>query len=209
MPGKACLLALALPILALLASCQVRGPVPDSVRASKIASPSERPHPIPPPTRRPGPIPQPIPGPGGIDLTGLVHAAGMIFSGTVVHIERRPATYRQSVETVAITFHVENAIRGTVPGEDVTVLQWMGLWSSGQSYRPGERVLLFLYPRSKLGLTSSVSGPMGRFQMDGAGHVVLSPQQLVAFRSEAVLSGKTHAKFSDFVLAARRASEEE
>jgi hypothetical protein len=103
----------------------------------------------------------PITPPGTIGFPLIARAAGAIFSGTVISIARHPATQGQAVETVAITFHVENAIRGATPGEDLTISQWIGLWSGGQRYRVGERVLLFLYPPSKLRLTSCVAGGMG------------------------------------------------
>ena len=159
--------------------------------------------PLPPRIRRPAPPP------GTIDLTTLTRAAGTIFSGTVMAIARHPAARSQTVETVAITFHIENAIRGATPGEDLTISQWIGLWSGGQRYRVGERVLLFLYPRSKLGLTSCVAGGMGRLPIDAWGRVLLSAQHLVAFRADPVLGGKSRVRFSDFALAVRRASEEE
>ncbi len=159
--------------------------------------------PLPPRIRRPAP---PL---GTIDLTTLTRAAGTIFSGTVTAIARHPAASNQTVETVAITFHIENAIRGATPGEYLTISQWIGLWSGGQRYRVGERVLLFLYPRSKLGLTSCVAGGMGRLPIDAWGRVLLSAQHLVAFRADPVLGGKSHLRFSDFALAVRRASEEE
>ena len=79
----------------------------------------------------------------------------------------------------------------------------------GQRYRVGERVLLFLYPPSKLGLTSCVGGRMGRFTVDPWGRVLLSAQHLSAFRADPVLGGKSRVRFSDFALAVRRASEEE
>lgn len=139
----------------------------------------------------------------------LVRAAGTIFSGTVTAIARHPATRGQAVETVAITFHVENAIRGATPGEDLTIAQWIGLWSGGQRYRIGERVLLFLYPPSKLGLTSCVAGAIGRFPVDSWGRVLLSAQHLSAFHADAVLGGKSRVVLSDFSLAVRRASETE
>jgi hypothetical protein len=139
----------------------------------------------------------------------ITRAAGTIFSGTVMAIARRPALHGPSVETVAITFHVESAIRGATPGEDLTVFQWIGLWSSGQRYRVGERVLLFLYPLSKLGLTSSVAGPMGRFTVDPWGRVMLSAQHMSAFRGDPVLGGKARVRIGDFALAVRQASEEE
>jgi len=133
----------------------------------------------------------------------------MIFSATVTGIARRPATGGQAIETVAITFHVENAIRGATPGEDLTMTQWIGLWSSGQRYRIGERALFFLYPPSKLGLTSCVGWPMGRFSLDSQGRVLLSPQQLSAFQRDPVLGGKLQVSFRDFALAVRQATEEE
>jgi hypothetical protein len=49
-----------------------------------------------------------------------------------------------------------------------------GLWESGERYQNGEHVLLFLYPPSKIGLTSPVGGKLGRFQMDNTGHVLLN-----------------------------------
>ncbi len=147
--------------------------------------------------------------PGTFGFSDIVHPAGTIFSGTVIGIERRRATSGQSVETVAVTFHVETALRGSTPGQNLTILQWIGLWTSGQRYRVGERVLVFLYPASKLGLTSCVSAPLGRFAIDTRGRVQLDAKQLSAFRKDPVLGGKSRPTVSDFALAVRRASEEE
>lgn len=163
------------------------------------------------------PIPEPVPvvplGPVRMPdtngVSSIVRAAGMIFSGTVTHVELRPAVSGHSVETVAISFHIENAIRGATPGADMTISQWIGLWSAGQRYRVGEHVLLFLYPRSKLGLTSSVAGPMGRFDVDQWDNVVFSPRHLSAFRVDPVLGGKSRVRFSDFASVVRQACEEE
>jgi hypothetical protein len=139
----------------------------------------------------------------------IARAAGTIFSGTVIAVARRPANHRQSLETVVITFHIENAIRGATPGQDLTISQWIGLWSGGQRYRVGERVLLFLYPPSKLGLTSSVGGDMGRFSVDLWGRVLLSAQHLSAFRADPVLGGKSRVTLSDLAMAVRQATLEE
>ncbi len=151
----------------------------------------------------------PAAAPGTFDLPLLVRSAGMIFSATVTGIARRPATSGQAFETVAITFRIENSIRGATPGEDLTVMQWMGLWSSGERYRIGERALLFLYPPSKLGLTSCVGGPLGRFAVDPRGRVLFSAQQLSAFRQDSVVGGKSRVSFRDFALAVRQAAGEE
>jgi hypothetical protein len=137
----------------------------------------------------------------------MVRAAGMIFSGTVTNIESRGTGVSGSPQTVAITFYVESAIRGATPGGSLTISQWIGLWSSGQRYRVGERVTLFLYAASKLGLTSSVGGPMGRFEMDAAHHILISEQHRQAFRYDPVLAGKSRITFRELALAVHRATE--
>jgi hypothetical protein len=38
--------------------------------------------------------------------------------------------------------------------------------------------MLFLYPPSKLGLTSPVGGPLGRFKIDPDGRVILGPRSM-------------------------------
>jgi hypothetical protein len=163
------------------------------------------------PRRPPGPPPGRSPGqpPGTVGFPLIARAAGTIFSGTVIAIVPRPATPDQAIETVAITFHVENALRGATPGDDLKISQWIGLWSGGQRYRVGERVLVFLYPPSKLGLTSCVGGAIGRFSIDPWGSVLLSPQHVSAFRADPVLGGKSHVRFNDFVLAVQHVSKEE
>jgi len=151
---------------------------------------------------------RPILPPGTIGFFQIARAAGTIFSGTVTAITPHPASSRQPVETVAITFRVERAIRGATPDQELTISQWMGLWSSGQRYRVGERVLLFLYPPSKLGLTSCVGSLMGRFTVDPGGGVLLSPQHLLAFRTDPVLGGKSRLSFNDLALAVQHTGKE-
>jgi hypothetical protein len=161
---------------------------------------------LPPHTGRPQAPPV---GPAGaIDLAEIARAAETIFSGTVTGITRH-ADRSPTIETVAITFHVEQVVRGAKAGQDLTIRQWMGAWTAGQRYRVGERVFLFLYPASKLGLTSSVNGSIGRFRIDPGGHVWLSAQQRSAFRKDPVLGGRSLVSFGDFARAVQRASEEE
>jgi hypothetical protein len=163
----------------------------------------------------PAPIPQPLPWRGPIfpapsGFAQLARSAGIIFSGTVTNIQRSAANVPgQAVGTVAITFHVETAIRGATAGKSLTITQWIGLWLSGQRYQIGERLLLFLYPRSRVGLTSCVAAGMGRFAVDSSGIVRLTPQQILAFRTDSVFGGKSHVRLSDFASAVRWASEEE
>jgi hypothetical protein len=202
-----CLLAI---LLQFLAPSFMRGQTDRAVSPGKPGLAIRMPDIDTPLLPQPDLIPRaPVRLPGVIGLPAMAQAAGMIFSGTVSKIQRRPATRAQALETVAITFHVENAIRGATPGQDLTVSQWIGLWSGGQRYRIGERVLLFLYPPSKLGLTSLVAGPVGRFNLDAWGRILLSAHHLAAFRSDPFLGGKSRLRFSDFALAVRQAGEEE
>jgi hypothetical protein len=139
--------------------------------------------------------------PGATTLLQITRAAGKIFAGRVTSVAR--VGVDRPVETVAVTFHVDRALRGVRAGQEFTIFEWMGLWASGQRYRVGEHVLLLLYPPSKLGLTSSVAGPIGRFAIDPWGRVMLSHAHLTAFRADLILRGKSHARFTDFVRAMR------
>ncbi len=107
----------------------------------------------------------------------LVQRAGYIFAGTVKTVERIAPRGPDSVAVMRITFQVEQGFRGVRTGQRLTVREWAGLWESGERYRPGQRVMLFLYPPSKLGLTSPVGGEAGRFQVDRNGNVEIEPQR--------------------------------
>ena len=100
------------------------------------------------------------------ELRRLARDAGIIFSGTVQKIEPVVSAARGDIGMVRITFLVEEALRGATPGEPLTVSEWDGLWTSGDRYRVGEDLLLFLYPPSgDLGLTTTVAGTRGRISL--------------------------------------------
>lgn len=105
-------------------------------------------------------------------LSQTVRAAGFIFSGTVLSVVRDPAQSGHA-STVRTAFKVDRGVRGVRTGEVFTIRQWAGVVPA--PYRPGQRVFLFLYPRSKLGLTSAVGGDAGRFLIDDGGNVVTAP----------------------------------
>jgi hypothetical protein len=174
-----------------------------------------------PPPRRPEPYPvgrypvdrdpvgrHAVP-PGTVIFQQLVRAAGIIFSGRVTSIGHAPSSPGQARASTAITFHVERAMRGASPGKSLTIYEWAGLWTSGERYRVGEHVLLFLYSPGKLGLTSPVAGAMGRFAMDSQGRIVLSARHVAAFADDPVLGGKTVIPYADFIQAERRSGGEE
>jgi hypothetical protein len=149
----------------------------------------------------------PVP-PVRIGLPQITRAAGTIFSGSVTAIASVSA-FGSQVDAVSISFHVDRAIRGVIPGQTLTIFQWIGLWQGGQRYRVGEHVVLFLYPPSKLGLTSCVGGPLGRFSIDSLNQIALSEQHMAAFGADPALGGKSRIRFRDFIRAARRPIEEE
>lgn len=102
------------------------------------------------------------------NLRQLAEQSGLIFAGTVTSVECFSSFKSGPREMAAsrITFYVEQAIRGVRQGQLLEVREWAGLWNSGERYRVGERVVLFLYPSSRLGLTSPVGGALGRFNVD-------------------------------------------
>jgi len=103
----------------------------------------------------------------------LSRSSGYIFSGTVIKVERIEPRREDAVAVMRISFRVEGAIRGVRPGQMLVVREWAGLWQSGERYRPGERVMLFLYAPSKLGLTSTVAGAAGRLRISPDGRIVV------------------------------------
>jgi hypothetical protein len=140
----------------------------------------------------------------------LTQSSGYIFAGTVNSVQRT-APKGNGVATVQINFHVDQGIRGVRTGQTLTIREWVGLWQSGERYRPGERVLLFLYPPSKLGLTSPVRGPMGRFRI-GPDGLVLDPGRIgFPARRPSIgepLRGQTRVTPREFVRFVRSAEEE-
>jgi hypothetical protein len=115
------------------------------------------------------------------NLRMLTRNSGYIFDGTVLSVERIAEAEPGSVAAVQITFRVEQAIRGVRNGQVLSIREWAGLWNSGERYRAGERLLLFLYSPSKLGLTSPVGGPQGRFAVDPGGNILSGNARLAPF----------------------------
>jgi len=141
----------------------------------------------------------------------LTRSSGYIFAGTVKSVERA-APKQNRVATVVIKFHVDQGMRGVRTGQMLAIREWAGLWESGECYRRGERVLLFLYPPSKLGLTSPVQGAMGRFKIDPGGRVILNPGPIgVRSRHPGIadpFEGRTRVSPREFVHFLRFAEEE-
>ena len=151
-------------------------------------------------------------GPAPLSLTQLTRKAGFIFAGRVLRVQR-PQPLPGRVPVVQVTLRVERALRGTRAGQTFTLTQWTGAWDSGPQYRPGQRLLLFLYPRSRTGLTSVVGGRLGQFDFDAKGNVVLRGDQetlLISPRAPTARSGPRSPvkyRYQDFAGRLRRATE--
>lgn len=141
----------------------------------------------------------------------LTQNSGYIFDGTVLSIQAVPDD-ANGAATVQVTFRVEQAIRGTRAGQILTIREWAGLWNSGQRYHPGERLLLFLYSPSRLGLTSPVGGGAGRFAVDSGGNAVIENGRLPGLRldpaSQMQLRARHRVNTRALALAIQRAETE-
>jgi hypothetical protein len=118
--------------------------------------------------------------------------AGMIFAGTLLAPATQNAVFdgRSSTATLAptsvatssvvtfagvssiqLSFRVDQAIAGVESGQVITIREWAGARSMHRPMRVGEHVLIFLYPPSRLGLTSPIGGSSGMIALDSSGNV--------------------------------------
>ena len=101
----------------------------------------------------------------------LCRTSGMIFSATVLGIEVPGSGALQALPIVEIKLHVDQAIAGVRSNQTLTIREWAGAWSEHPLSR-GQHVLFFLYPPSRLGLTSPVGGALGQLAMKGDSVVI-------------------------------------
>lgn len=152
---------------------------------------------------------EPIAAPG--NLHQLARTAGTIFAGTIVSIHPCRAASTGTIASVEITVQVEQGIRGARTGQTLTFREWAGLWSADERYRVGERMVLFLYAPSALGLTSPVGGTAGKFKLDRDGHIVLTTAQQEEIQRSALpvrIDMKHPVRLHDFARFLRRVGEE-
>lgn len=110
-----------------------------------------------------------------LPLDQMSQRSGLIFVGTVISVERR-----ENEALVEVTFAVDEGIRGAHSGEQVSIREWVGLWSGPPRYRVGERLLLFLHRTDIGGLTSPVGGNAGVFRFTKGDAIKLSDAQRMA-----------------------------
>ena len=119
----------------------------------------------------------------------LSRRAGMIFAGTVLSASQ-PARCRNTPDgrdaacpvslapipdasaATELRFRVDFPIAGVEPSKTLTIHEWTGALDRQRPLHPGDRVLLFLYPPSRLGLTSPIGGHQGQIWLDSTGQRV-------------------------------------
>lgn len=107
----------------------------------------------------------------------LSRRAGMIFAGTVLTVSpATPIADRAVIGAppfaVELRFRVDRAIAGVERGQILTIHEWAGAVSMHRPMNSGQRLLLFLYPPSRLGLTSPVGGSLGQILLGAGGEDV-------------------------------------
>jgi hypothetical protein len=115
----------------------------------------------------------------------LSRSAGMVFSGTVLSVERQSAGKDRPLPLILTKFRVDRAIAGVRSGQVLTVREWAGAWPLHRAMRGGQRLLIFLYPPSRLGLTSPVDGPLGQVLLSSRGEIVRTSAAEARLDSEA------------------------
>jgi hypothetical protein len=157
----------------------------------------------------------------------LSRRAGMIFAGTVLPAPSQtaatPSAATPTVTTptaatdravpgttpaVQLRFRVDQAIAGVEQGQILTIHEWAGAASMHRPMRSGQHILIFLYPPSRLGLTSPVGGSLGQVALDPSGKnvVVQKPAVAIGLRNESYARPRaTYDKGSASVVQLERA----
>jgi hypothetical protein len=112
-------------------------------------------------------------------LRSLGSRAGVVFRGQVSGIVR-------SHDVVRVTFRVEEAVSGAVPGQ-FTLREWAGLWTDAPRYWVGESALVFALPPGAAGLDTTVDGMDGVVPIVAAGSDPSEPVQLDTSRLAATV----------------------
>ena len=107
----------------------------------------------------------------------MARRAGVIFAGTVLPTRAQTVAVTEAtriaipgaISAAEMRFRVGEAIAGVESGQILTVHEWAGASSRHRALQPGEHILIFLYPPSRLGLTSPVGGQSGLIALDSTG----------------------------------------
>lgn len=118
----------------------------------------------------------------------------MIFTGTVLGSGRRlaqttnssgaPSKLQLGGDVLELRFRIDSPIAGVKSGQILTIREWAGASSRQPALRSGDRVLLLLYPPSRLGLTSPVGGAQGQVRLDSTDENIPEPSRQSKSRLE-------------------------
>jgi hypothetical protein len=121
----------------------------------------------------------------------MARRAGMIFAGTVLGADAPTArsdgevpmlaTFPTALVGTQLRFHVDRAIAGVDAGQIITIHEWAGA-SVIRPVRPGQHLLAFFYPPSRLGFTSPVGGELGEVLLDASGKNVAESKAITNFK---------------------------
>jgi len=182
MPASTRWLSLALAVLSSLASAQQSAPQSDQAIAEHVLGPRWK---------------------------QLSRRAGMIFAGTVLSTSAQSDRAAGPTPSIELTFRVDEPIAGVERGQTLTIHEWTGAASMHRPMTRGQRILLFLYPPSRLGLTSPVGGSLGQIALDSSGQTVsadaLERAAVMASRSESSLGQQSRPTAKVTVLQLERA----
>jgi hypothetical protein len=135
----------------------------------------------------------------GTQWKQLSRRAGMIFAGTLLGSTPPTTTIDRATPAVQLSFRVDRAIAGVARGQVLTIREWAGASSMQRPMIKGQHILIFLYPPSRLGLTSPVGGSQGQVALDAGGKNVVERRAAAATelrdasfpRSHAIAAGAT------------------
>ncbi|HSZ64489.1 MAG TPA: hypothetical protein VK828_22010 [Terriglobales bacterium] len=140
----------------------------------------------------------------------LSRRAGTIFTGTVLATSISPDRKAAgAIPAIELIFRVDEPIAGVKRGQILTVHEWSGVWSMQRPMTKGQRILIFLYPPSRLGLTSPVGGSLGQIALDSSGENIsadaLERAAVMSSRGESSLQQQSPPTASTTVLQLGRA----
>jgi len=133
----------------------------------------------------------------GAQWKQLSRRAGMIFAGTVLGSTPPTTTIDRtipaSIPAVQVSFRVDRAIAGVARGQVLTIREWAGASSMQRPMIKGQHILIFLYPPSRLGLTSPVGGSLGQVALDASGKNVVERKAAAATELRDASFPRSHA----------------
>lgn len=110
-----------------------------------------------------------------VNLMEMTHAAAVIVRGEVLQARVEPHPDFPNISTLRVTLRVSEVIRGRAD-KQLSFRSYVSNGRFGQrtsskgvpgaGYRIGDELVLFLYAKSRYGLTSTVGGDQGRFRVE-------------------------------------------